>query len=168
MKSIELLPPPPHLATDDTIYQAFQKMLKFLTIILILSAAVGTLQIALLTPTTSVSVRFRHLIFTPFFQIFSEYFFKDLQSHTYKLIENNTACTSSGSTCNSLSGIFWERSDFIHYFVVAVWILIINVLIRNLVIAYFTQIHDEVAADAKSIYSWQLIEIVNEFEFIEF
>ena len=35
-------------------------------------------------------------------------------------------------------------------------------------IAYFTQIHDEVAADAISIYSWQLIEIVNEFEFIEF
>ena len=153
MKSIELLPPPPHLATDDTIYQAFQKMLKFLTIVLILSAAVGTLQIALLTPTTSVSVRFRHLVFTPFFQIFSEYFIKDLQSHTYKLIENNTACTSSGSTSNSLSGIFWERSDFIHYFVVAVRILMINVLIRNLVIAYFTQIHDEVAADAKSIYS---------------
>ena len=35
-------------------------------------------------------------------------------------------------------------------------------------IAYFTQIHDEVAADAKSIYSWQLIEIVNEFELLNF
>ena len=139
-------------------------MLKFLTIILILSAAVGTLQIALLTPTTSVSVRFRHLIFTPFFQIFSEYFFKDLQSNTYKLIENNTACTNSSSTCNSLSGIFWERSDYFLYFVFAVWILIINVLIRNLLIVYFTQIHDEVAGDAKSIYSWQLIEILSEFE----
>ena len=147
-----------------TIYQAFQKMLKFLTIIFILSAAVGTLQIALLTPTTSVSIRFRHLLFTPFYQIFGEYFFDDLQSHTYKLLENNTAYTSSGSSSNSLSGIFWERSDFILYFVVAVWILIINVLILNLMIAYFTRIYDEVAADAKSIYIWQFIEIVNEFK----
>ena len=145
-----------------TIYEAFLKMLKFLIIILILSAAVGTLQVALLTPTTSVSIRFRHLIFTPFFQIFGEYFFEDLQSHTYKLVENNTACLSS--SCDSLSGIFWERSDFILYFVVAVWILIINVLILNLMIAYFTRIYDDVAADAKSIYIWQFIEIVNEFQ----
>ena len=44
------------------------------------------------------------------------------------------------------------------------WILIINVLILNLMIAYFTRIYDEVAADAKSIYIWQFIEIVNEFK----
>ena len=143
-----------------TIYQAFLKMLKFLIIIFILSAAVGTLQIALLSPSTSKSIRFRHLIFTPFFQIFGEYFFDDLQSHTYKLIP----CNTSVSSCNSLSGIFWERSDFILYFVVAVWVLIINVLILNLMIAYFTRIYDEVAADAKSIYIWQFIEIVKEFE----
>ena len=148
-----------------TMYQAFKKMLKFLIVILILSVATGTVQIALLTPTSPTSVRMRHLIFTPFFQIFGEYFFDDLQSHTYKLIQSNQSCTSMSMMCNASSyGIFWERSDFILYIAVSVWILIINVLILNLMIAYFTRIYDEVAANAKSIYIWQFIEIVNEFD----
>ena len=142
-----------------TMYQAFKKMLKFLIIILILSIASGTIQIALLTPTSSPSIRMRHLIFTPFFQIFGEYFFEDLQSYTYKLIPSNQTCSSMSMECDT----FWERSDFILYITVAVWILIINVLILNLMIAYFTRIYDEVAADAESIYIWQFIEIVNEF-----
>ncbi|KAI6647392.1 Transient receptor potential cation channel [Oopsacas minuta] len=138
-----------------TIYQASLKMMKFLIIIIILSIAVGTLQIALLTPATSISIRFRHLIFTPMYQIFGDYFFEDLQSHTYKLI--GTANVTS-------DGIFWERTDFLIYFTVSIWILIINVLILNLMIAYFTRIYDDVATIAKSIYIWQFIEIVNEFD----
>ena len=145
-----------------TMYQAFNKMLKFLIIILILSIATGTIQIALLSPTSaSPSVRMRHLIFTPFFQIFGEYFFDDLQSHTYEL---GQSCSNISTGCNNtLDGIFWVRSDVLLFFTIAVWILIINVLILNLMIAYFTRIYDEVAANAESIYIWQFIEIVNEF-----
>ena len=61
-------------------------------------------------------------------------------------------------------GIFWGKSNWIIYLVVAIWVLIINVLIINLMIAYFTQIYSKVAENAKSIYIWQFIEIVDEFQ----
>ena len=144
-----------------TIYQAFLKMLKFLLVILILSLAFGTLQIALLRPTASISIRFKHLIFTPFFQIFGEYFFDELLADTYGLSEFNATSTPS----NDLKGTFWSRSDWILFLGVGIWVLIINVLIINLMIAYFTQIYAKVAANARSIYILQFREIVDEFTY---
>ena len=78
VKSIELHPTLilQRIYAHDTIYQAFQKMLKLLTIILILNAVVGTLQNRAFNTYNLSQYCFRHLIFTPFFQIFSEYLFQ--------------------------------------------------------------------------------------------
>ena len=147
---------------------AFKRMLYFLVIIILVALCFGIAVVAL----TQISgnndnsgdqmQRFIVFLYYPLFQVFGEYFLEDLSDQNFVLIElsNTTRDEVFGST---RTANFWLTTQFLTYLAIIAWLLIANVLLLNLMIAYFSQIYEDVAKNADSIYLLNFLEIVEEY-----
>lgn len=147
---------------------AFRRMLYFLVIIILVALCFGIAVVAL----TQISdnnddsgdqmQRFIVFLYYPLFQIFGEYFLDNFSDQNFVLIDlpNTTRDDVFGSPSTAS---FWLTTQFLTYLAIIVWLLIANVLLLNLMIAYFSQIYENVAKNADSIYLLNFLEIVEEY-----
>ena len=153
---------------------AFKRMLYFLVIIILVALCFGMAEVSLTSNSTSASItnsnsteinitltqRFLVFLFYPIFQIFGEYFLEEFNSRNFRLVGGGpTDLLGSMSVDN-----FWLTTQFLTFAAIVIWILIANVLLINLMIAYFSQIYEDVAKNAASIYLLNFIEIVEEYK----
>ena len=150
---------------------AFRRMLYFLVIIGLVALCFGIAEVALTSNTSSrelnedsmLTQRFIVFLFYPIFQIFGEYFLQELDFRNFKLITLSNA--SQIFIFGSIrEGDFWLTTQFLTLIAIIIWILIANVLLLNLMIAYFSQIYEDVSKNAASIYLLNFIEIVEEYK----
>ena len=153
-----------------TCFLAFKRMLYFLLIIVLVALCFGIAEVALTTTpsenSTTTSGITRQLIvymFYPYYQIFGEYFLDDFENDSFPIISitNTSKISIFGSESNAS---FWLTTQILTYIAIMIWILIANVLLLNLMIAYFSQIYEEVSKNAASIYLLNFLEIVNEYK----
>ena len=149
---------------------AFKRMLYFLVIIVLVALCFGMAEVALtitsnstLIEDTSLTQRFIVFLFYPIYQVFGEYFLQEFESQNFILITltNESQISTFGSL---LEGNFWLTTQFLTLTAILIWILIANVLLLNLMIAYFSQIYEDVSKNAASIYLLNFIEIVEEYK----
>ncbi|KAI6658609.1 Transient receptor potential cation channel [Oopsacas minuta] len=146
---------------------AFKRMLYFLVIIILVAFCFGIAVVALtensyMTDDESITRRFVVFLFYPYFQLFGEYFLEDFDADNFILISlpNNTRIDIFGSES---AATFWLTTQSLTYIGIIVWLLIANVLLLNLMIAYFSQIYEDVSKNADSIYLLNFLEIVEEY-----
>ena len=138
-----------------TLYYAFLRMIKFLVILLVMTYCFSIAQYVLFDPSKVDPASVAQLIlFPPYFQIFGEYGLANVN----KLVYNFTSEPPDSSI------YFWESLTWAMYALIAVWVMISNVLLLNLMISYFTKVYDEVLANAKIIYKSLFFTLVLEYQ----
>lgn len=135
-----------------TCYIGFKRMVKFLVIFFLVALGFGIIEITLTSTMVSGWEMLKILLYNPIYQVFGEFSLEEIQ--------NNSISFSSNSTSNS----FWDSTTFIAYIFVIFLQLTSNVLLLNLMVAYFTQIFDEISENADSIYLTQFLEVVEEYQ----
>ena len=157
-----------------TCFLAFKRMLYFLIIIILVALCFGIAEMALATATTGNTTSTSALasgitgqlivyIFYPYYQIFGEYFLDELESNPFVIIPLPSNSTFFGVGSQPVAN-FWLTTQILTYIAIMFWILIANVLLLNLMIAYFSQIYEDVSKNAASIYLFNFLEIVNEYK----
>ena len=147
---------------------AFKRMLYFLVIIILVALCFGIAVVALTQISDSSDntedqmQRFIVFLYYPLFQVFGEYFLDTFNDQNFVLINlpNTTRDEVFGS---SRTADFWLTTQFLTYLAIIIWLLIANVLLLNLMIAYFSQIYEAVSKNADSIYLLNFLEIVEEY-----
>ena len=135
-----------------TCYIAFKRMLKFLVIFLLVSLGFGVVEVTLTSTAQSGWSLLRVLLFSPIYQIFGEFDLEMIQMGSISYVNSSTTDDN-----------FWNSTTSLAYFCIILLQLIANVLLLNLMIAYFTKIFDEISENADSIYLTQFLEVVEEY-----
>ena len=134
-----------------TCYIAFKRMLKFLVIFLLVSLGFGVVEVSLTSTDQSGWALLRVLLFSPIYQIFGEFSLDTVQGNSIQYITEG------------ITSEFWESTTSLAYVCIILLQLIANVLLLNLMIAYFTKIFEEISENADSIYLTQFLEVVEEY-----
>ena len=137
-----------------TCYIAFKRMLKFLVIFVLVSLGFGIVEVTLTSTDQNGWNLLRILLFSPYYQIFGEFGLANIR--TFSISFRNGNGTGEPD--------FWESTTFIAYVFLIILQLIANVLLLNLMIAYFTKIFNEISENADSIYLTQFLEVVDEYQ----
>ncbi|KAI6649098.1 Transient receptor potential cation channel [Oopsacas minuta] len=135
-----------------TCYIGFKRMLKFLVIFFLVALGFGIIGVTLTSTESSGWVLLRILLFNPIYQVFGEF--------SLDVIQNGSISFDS----NSASPVFWNSTAVIAYIFIIFLQLTSNVLLLNLMVAYFTKIFDEISDKADSIYLTQFLEVVEEYQ----
>ena len=138
-----------------TLYYAFIRMIKFLVILLVMTYCFSITQYVLFDPDKVDPASVAQLIlFPPYFQIFGEYGLDTVNNLVYNFTDEKP----------DSSIYFWDSLTWVAYALIAVWILISNVLLLNLMISYFTKVYDEVLENAMTIYKTLFFTLVLEYQ----
>ncbi|XP_066918519.1 transient receptor potential cation channel subfamily M member-like 2 [Clytia hemisphaerica] len=123
-------------------------MMKFLAILLVFALAHGVCFNAIMRPQPISISMLRDIVFQPYFNIYGELFF-----------ENDFS--DSNTVFNTPKRLGYENT--IGLIMLALYMLIGNVLLLNLLIAIFGSIYEEVSNNAKQIWAYQRYELILEY-----
>ncbi|CAD5126251.1 DgyrCDS14416 [Dimorphilus gyrociliatus] len=127
-----------------------QKMLKnlfqFMVILTIFMLSYGVVSQGLRHPNASLDWNLlKNIIYKPYWQMYGELFLDDIEG-------NNQDCNNSCPEKSWLALILF-----------AIYMVIVNILLLNLLIAMFSSTYEKVESESEIIYKYQRFELINEY-----
>ena len=139
-------------------YRMVPELVSFMMLLVIFILAYGTASQALLNPSATFQVENLYLyiekiVWLPYWQMYGE-----LSLHEI-VPKNNTEHCQQDALCEDVD----LYSKVIPFFL-GVYLLIGNVMLLNLLIAIFTSVYDQVSAQSKEVWRWEMFRLATEYD----
>ena len=99
------------------------------------------------------------IIFLPYWQMYGE-----LQLESIAVNKNTTGCSTEEITCEAPDLVSIQNATTITPLLLAIYLLIGNVLLLNLLIAIFTSIYEEINVNSNDVWKWEMYRLCEEYD----
>ena len=140
-------------------YRMVPELVSFIMLLIIFILAYGTASHALLNPSATFQLENLYLyvekiVWLPYWQMYGELSLHELVPN-YNLTEH----CQQDNLCEDVD----LYSKVIPFFL-GVYLLIGNVMLLNLLIAIFTSVYDQVSAQSKEVWRWEMFRLATEYD----
>ena len=140
-------------------YRMVPELVSFMMLLIIFILAYGTASQALLNPSASFKVEnlyeyMEKIVLLPYWQMYGELSLHELVPHY-----NQTEHCQAEDLCEDVD----LYSKVIPFFL-GIYLLIGNVMLLNLLIAIFTSVYDQVSAQSKEVWRWEMFRLATEYD----
>ena len=104
------------------------------------------------------STLIQDIIFLPYWQMYGE-----LQLDRIS-VQDSTGCSAGESFCHAPDWTSIQNATTITPVLLAIYLLIGNVLLLNLLIAIFTSIYEEINVNSNDVWKWEMYRLCEEYD----